>query len=108
MDIILKENKMQQELIRKNVTIVLRLIGTVITFVGLILVTVVVFQAIGAQSAASQMKSAFPELQVSMKGATQNLGIWVITGYASIAVWGLILCAASKGLAATITSYEEP
>ena len=95
---------MQHELTKKNVIIILRLIGVVISFIGLILTTSSIFQTIGARSAASAMN---PAIQVSMKGMAGQLGFWVTAGYVSIVIWGLILYAMSEGLADIITSFKE-
>lgn len=81
------------------VTRVLRTAGVLAVFVGCILATQTIVNLIAAQSVASNLPPGF---NVQVKGAFGNLSGWAIVGQLTTLVWGMILFAVAKPIAARI------
>jgi hypothetical protein len=94
---------MEQKSIEHVTTVVLRFVGVLTIFIGLILVTHTVFQLLAAQSVTSGFPQGLPRgMSVSMKGAAGRLGAWAIVAQGAVMGWGGLLFALARPIAERI------
>jgi hypothetical protein len=100
---------MEQKSIEHVTTVVLRFVGVLTIFIGLILVTYTIFQLLAAQSVTSGFPQGLPRgMSVSVKGAAGRLGAWAIAAQIAVMVWGGLLFALAKPIAERIAGAPTP
>jgi len=91
---------MEQKSIEHVTTVVLRSVGVLTIFIGLIVVTHTAIQLFAAQSVTSSLSQGLPGgMSVSLKGAAGRLGAWAIVARIAIMVWGGLLFALAQPIA---------
>jgi hypothetical protein len=91
---------MEQKSIERIVTVVLRFLGVLTIFIGLILTTHTVFQLIAAHSVTSGFPQGLPPgMNVTLKGAAGRAGTWAVAAQIAVIVWGGLLVALAKPVA---------
>lgn len=91
---------MEQKSIEHVTTVVLRSVGVLTIFIGLIVVTHTVFQLLAAQSVTSGFPQGLPRgMSVSVKGAAGRMGAWAIVGQIASMAWGGLLFALAQPIA---------
>ena len=90
---------MEQKSMKHIITVILRLVGVLTIFIGLIMTTQMIIQLVATNS----VISGFIGMSVNGKRATGHIVNWMIAGHFSIVAWGFILMAYAKAIAKSIT-----
>lgn len=90
---------MEQTTMKHIITVILRLVGVLTIFIGLIMTTQMIIRLVATNS----VMSGFIGISVNGKRTAGHIANWTIAGHVSIVAWGFILMAYAKGIAKSIT-----
>ncbi len=95
---------MEQKSVYQVTVIVLRLIGVLTMFIGLVFATQTIIELIALACVKSGLDARMPaKMNVSLTGTASTLGIWSIVYQIATIVWGRILYVSARSIARRIT-----
>jgi hypothetical protein len=97
---------MEQKSVERVVTVVLRFLGVLTIFIGLILTSNAILQLLAAHSVTSGMGLP-PGMNVTLQGAAGRLGNWTVVARIAVIVWGALLVATATPLARSIAKEDN-
>ncbi|MBN1817390.1 MAG: hypothetical protein JW828_08515 [Sedimentisphaerales bacterium] len=95
---------MNKATLQPVVIVVLRIIGVLTIFFGLLMVVHMLFAQAAVKSAGTDMPMG---MNINIKSPMNTIGGWGIAAYFMTSLFGLILCGFSRGLAYLITPSED-
>lgn len=90
---------MDHEKVSQVVEVVVRFVGMVLVFAGLIMGTHAILQFISVMSAANNLPSGF---NVQVNGALGDMGFWGLMAHGATIIWGLIIVGFSEEISGSI------
>jgi hypothetical protein len=98
----------EQKSIERVVTVVLRFLGVLTIFIGLILTSNTIFQLIAAHSVTSGFPHGLPAgMNVTLQGAAGRAGGWAVAARIAVIGWGALLVAMASPLARSIAREDN-